>query len=150
MLISICDWLFICVPSSFGEMFIKLAHIQSYWYLWYYVNKTRLEFHSSNFKRFALSKDVCLFFAILISKSVPPAGNFWYTTGVFYLEVSRTLWNETERNEMRWNETGKSVLCEIKKSVLCEMRKSVLCKRKICSLRYEICTLRNENNICEM
>ena len=37
-----------------------------------YVNKTRLGFYSSNFTRVALRKDVCIFFAILISKLV-----FW-------------------------------------------------------------------------
>ena len=54
-------WLTFCVPVSFGEMFIKHAQIQSYWYLWYYVNKRRLEFYSSNFTQAALSKNVCVF-----------------------------------------------------------------------------------------
>ena len=39
----------------------------------FYVNKTRLGFYSSNFTRVALCKYVCVFFAILISKSVSRA-----------------------------------------------------------------------------
>ena len=37
------------------------------------MSKTRLEFYSSNFTRVVLRKDVCVFFAILISKSVSRA-----------------------------------------------------------------------------
>ena len=37
--------------------------------IWYYVNKTRLEFYSSNFTHIDLSKDVCVFFL-----------QFWFPT----------------------------------------------------------------------
>ena len=49
---------------------LKFSHIDD---ISYYVNKSRLEFYSSNFTRVDLRKDVCAFFAFLISKSVSQA-----------------------------------------------------------------------------
>ena len=75
MLISICDCLFLCVPCS--------------WYLYVKQNKTR----------FALRKDVCVFFCNF-DFQISFSGNFWYATAVFHSEISHTGYSRLRKSSM--------------------------------------------------
>ena len=59
-------------------------------------NKTTLKFYSSNFTHIALRKDVCVLFAILISKSVSRA-IFNVHLVYFISKISHTSYSRTEK-----------------------------------------------------